>query len=149
METKTKLDFVLTRQPVYPILVVDDDMGILTSMSIVLHLAGFTNVRTCQDSTVVHRLLRSETFSLVLLDLNMPHVTGHQILREAAALEDAPPLVVMTGSTDPLDFARAAEAGMSDFLLKPVERDRLIETVRKALKCREVKSRSADSGSKA
>lgn len=134
MESKTRLDFAHTQQPEFPILIVDDEEGILRSLRIALQFAGFTNVRTCPDSRVVGGLLRSETFSLVLLDLNMPYVTGHQILREAAALEGTPPVVVMTGSTNPRDFAEAAAAGMVDFLVKPFEKERLIEAVRAALK---------------
>ena len=107
MESKAKQGFVRTQHPTFPILIVDDEETMVTSLSIVLRLAGFTNVRTCPDSRVAHGLLCDETFSLVLLDLHMPHVTGHQILHHAADLENAPPMVVMTGSTDPWDFAEA------------------------------------------
>ena len=149
MEARTGQDVARRQQPEHPILIVDDEEGILRSLRIALQLAGLTNLRTCPDSTVVHGLLTSETFSLMLLDLHMPHVSGHQILHEAAALENAPPVVVMTGSTDPLDFAEAAAAGMVDFLLKPIERNRLIEAVRKALKWRGLRSHSADARSEA
>jgi DNA-binding response OmpR family regulator len=121
------------QEPKNPILIVDDEEQALMSMRVALQLAGLTNLRTCADGRDVQVMLSSETFSLVLLDLNMPYVSGHQILRQAKALEDAPPIVLVTASTQVRDFAEGAAAGMVDYLVKPVDSDRLIEAVRAAL----------------
>ena len=119
--------------PVYPILLVDDEPEALTSMSITLRSAGFNNLRTCRDSREVEALLCAETFSLMLLDLNMPYLSGHQIIRQAAALKNSPPIIVVTASSQVKDYAQGAAAGIVDYLVKPVDRDRLIVAVRKAL----------------
>ncbi len=121
------------RQPENPILIVDDEEQALTSMRIALQFAGFSNLRTCSDSRDVHTMLSGETFSLVLLDLNMPYVSGHEILRQAAALNNAPPVVIVTASVLVRNFVECEAAGMADYLVKPVDKDRLIEAVRAAL----------------
>jgi len=124
---------VETLTPVYPILLVDDESQTLTAMRIALLSAGFNNLRTCSDSREVDALLSAETFSLMLLDLNMPYVSGHQIIHRAAALKNSPPIIVVTASSQVKDYAQGAAAGIVDYLVKPVDRDRLIGAVRKAL----------------
>lgn len=124
---------VETSTPVYPILLVDDESQALTAMRIALLSAGFNNLRTCSDSREVDGLLSAETFSLMLLDLNMPYVSGHRIIRQAAALKNSPPIIVVTASSQVKDYAQGAAAGIVDYLVKPVDRDKLIGAVRKAL----------------
>ena len=121
------------RQQENPILIVDDEEQALTSMCIALQFAGLNNLRTCSDGRDVYAMLSNETFSLVLLDLNMPYVSGHQILRLAAALDNAPPVVIVTASVLVGDFVECEAAGMFDYLVKPVDRDRFIGVVRAAL----------------
>ena len=122
-----------TLTPVHPILLVDDESEALTSMSIALLTAGFNNFKTCSDGREVDGLLSADRFSLLLLDLNMPYISGHQIIHQAAALENSPPIVVVTASSQVKDYAQGAAAGIVDYLIKPVDRDRLIGAVRKAL----------------
>ena len=121
------------RQPENPILIVDDEEQARTSIRITLELAGLTNLRTCSDSRDACAMLSREIFSLVLLDLHMPNVSGHQIFRKAAALNNAPPVVIVTASVLIRDFVECEAAGMADYLVTPVDRDRLIGAVRAAL----------------
>jgi len=122
-----------TLTPDYPILLVDDEPAALTSMSITLRSAGLNNLVARADSREALAQLRTEKFSLVLVDLNMPHVSGHQLIHEAASLQEPPPVVVVTASSSVADFARGAASGMVDYLVKPVNRDDLIGAVRQAL----------------
>jgi DNA-binding NtrC family response regulator len=121
------------RQPENPILIVDDEEQARTSIRITLELAGLTNLRTCSDSRDACAMLSREIFSLVLLDLHMPNVSGHEILRQAVALNNAPPVVIVTASLRAGDFVECEAAGMADYIVKPLDRDRLIGAVRAAL----------------
>ncbi|HTP12632.1 MAG TPA: response regulator, partial [Bacteroidota bacterium] len=114
-------------------MIVDDEENQLTSMRIALRSAGYDNVRLVSDSRKVIDMLAQETFSLVILDLNMPHVTGHEIIRQSAALEDRPPLVIMTGSHSVEDYADGTSGGVVEYLVKPIDRERLITVVERSL----------------
>jgi len=122
-----------TPHPHYPLLIVDDEENALTSMSITLRSAGFDNLRLCAESRNVIAMLARERFSLVILDLNMPHVTGHDIIRRTACFENRPPLIVVTASSQIRDYAEGTAGGVIDYLVKPIDRDRLIGVVQKAL----------------
>jgi len=119
--------------PRHPVMIVDDEENQLTSMRIALRSAGYDNLRLVSDSRKVIDMLAQETFSLVILDLNMPHVTGHEIIRQSAALEDRPPLVIMTGSHSVEDYADGTSGGVVEYLVKPIDRERLITVVERSL----------------
>ncbi len=104
-------------------------------MSIALRTAGFDNLRLCSDSREVMAMLAAETFCLVILDLNMPLVSGHDIIRQSAALENRPPIVVVTASSQIKDYAEGTAGGVVEYLVKPVDREKLIAAVTRALDC--------------
>ena len=66
--------------PNRPILLVDDEAGVLTSLKVTLRQAGLNHVITCQDSRQVLHLLSAREAEVILLDLYMPHVSGEEIL---------------------------------------------------------------------
>ena len=119
--------------PAQPVLIVDDDEASLFALVVTLRSAGITNLRTVSDSTGAAQMLGSDAFSLMLVDLNMPGLPGHSVLRKTAQLEGRPPMVVITGSSRPVDLAKGAWDGVVDCLEKPVDRDRLVRVVRTAL----------------
>jgi two-component system response regulator FlrC len=119
--------------PAQPVLIVDDDEESLFALVVTLRSAGITNLRTVSDSTVVPAMLTEEAFSLVLLDLNMPGLSGHEVLQKTADLENRPPIIIVTGSSRPGDLAQGYGDGVVDCLVKPVDRDRLVRVVRTAL----------------
>jgi CheY-like chemotaxis protein len=60
--------------------------------------------------------------NVVLLDLSLPDISGHEVLAQVRAeplLKDVP-VVILTGSDDPEDQRRAREAGASDYWIKPM-----------------------------
>ena len=119
--------------PQYPILIVDDEENALTSMSITLRSAGYNNLRVCAESRNVPGMMARENFSLVILDLNMPHVSGHDIIRQTAVSENRPPIIIATASSQIGDYAQGTAGGVIDYLVKPVDRERLLAVVQKAL----------------
>ncbi|MCP5107404.1 MAG: response regulator, partial [bacterium] len=63
------------------IVVIDDDRAILNFMRIFLLQSGKFDVHTLQDSTQAYDLLEKESFDILLLDMDMPHVSGLDILK--------------------------------------------------------------------
>ena len=115
--------------PSLPILIVDDDVESLQALATTLLTVGITNLRTVSDSTAVPTMLGRETFCLVLLDLNMPGLSGYEILGKATELACRPPFIIVTGSLPPTDFGYDFPSAVVNYLKKPVDRERLIVAV--------------------
>jgi len=125
--------------PSHPVLLVDDEEQFLASASFALRSEGISNLVLCQDSRKVLDLLSAEKYSLVVLDLVMPHVTGQELL--AAMVEGWPqvPVVVTTALNEVETAVECMKAGAIDYLVKPVDATRLVTTVRRALEYGEVR----------
>jgi len=119
--------------PEKPVLLVDDEEQILFSCDTVLRLDGLENIECCRDSRDVFKILETKGAELVLLDLNMPYISGEKLLGKI--IEEFPeiPVVVMTGINSVEKAVECMKAGALDYLVKPVEKERLIATVRNAL----------------
>jgi DNA-binding NtrC family response regulator len=126
------------RYPVYPILVVDDEQSILLSVDTTLQLAGINNVLTCSDSRQVMPIVKQRTPSVILLDLNMPHVDGEAILDQVTGDHPDIPIIIITGRIDTDTAVECMKSGAFDYIVKPVEENRLLASVKKALQFREL-----------
>jgi DNA-binding NtrC family response regulator len=122
-----------TIYPLLPILLVDDEPQILLISSVVLRTAGINNFTTVGDSREVMPLLALKDFSLIVIDLSMPHVSGHELLNEINSSFPQVPVIVVT-ATDDLDTAvDCMRSGAFDYLVKPVDMNRFLTSVKKAL----------------
>jgi len=125
--------------PARPILVVDDETSILMAIDTALQMAGFNNTITCQDSREVVDRLSRQAVDVMLLDLNMPHVDGHRLLDTVSREYPDIPVIIVTGAVDVETAVRCIKAGAFDYILKPVEEERLITAVNRALAFQEIK----------
>ena len=119
-----------------PVLLVDDDTQVLHSASIVLRSSGLVHVLTVDDSRSVMPLLAERDIGALLLDLTMPHLSGHALLEQVT--EDHPdiPVIVMTATNDLQTAVQSMQDGAVDYLVKPVEENRLVSAVKRALEIR-------------
>src|SRR4029434_7854117 len=119
-----------------PVLLVDDDTQVLHSASIVLRTSGLVHVLTVDDSRSVMPLLGELCIGALLLDLIMPHLSGHALLEQVT--EDHPdiPVIVMTATNDLQTAVQCMQDGAVDYLVKPVEENRLVSSVKRALEIR-------------
>jgi diguanylate cyclase (GGDEF)-like protein/PAS domain S-box-containing protein len=102
------------------ILVADDDPTALALMRAALEKAGF-DVRTAVDGVDALRQFRDYAFDLVMLDVDMPGRSGHEVCA-ALRLEAGPllPIVMVTGMDDVPSVDAAYGAGATDFIAKPI-----------------------------
>jgi len=130
----------MTVEPVIQqqVLVVDDEPGILAKVSLLLASSDIPRVATLSDSRLALPYLREEQVSVVVVDWVMPEVTGGELLQRITADYPQIPVIVMTAMGDVETAVNCMRAGAFDFLTKPVDPNRLVASVRKALQVSEL-----------
>ena len=127
--------------PELPVLLVDDEPAVLSSMGKVLKSAGIDNLLTCSDSRDVLPLLDKQEVEVVLLDISMPHLTGDELLRKIHELYPHIPVIIVTASED-IDMAvDCMKEGAFDYMVKAVEPNRLTSGVGRAIDMRRLSRR--------
>ena len=119
--------------PTDPILVIDDEEAILLSVDTILQLSGMNNVRTCSDSRQVMAIIEQRPPSVILLDLNMPHLDGEAILEQISGQYPHIPIIIITGRIDAETAVECMKSGAFDYIVKPVDENRLLASVKKSL----------------
>ncbi len=115
------------------ILAVDDDSSFLLSIKKLLKISGF-DVRTTDNPLQVMDEVRDYNFSAVLLDIQMPGITGIELIKQILAEQPSLPIIVVSGNSG-IDVAvEAIKLGAFDFLQKPVDPERLIIVINNAIK---------------
>lgn len=118
------------------ILVVDDDVSVTTSLALLLKQAGFKHL-TAADPQTALALLGRQPVDLVIQDMNFARTTtggdGLELLREIRARHAGLPIVLITAwGSIPLAVA-GMKAGATDFVTKPWDNSRLVQTIKTAL----------------
>jgi len=124
--------------PHFPVMMVDDEEQAITSFEMTLRSANMNNFIRCHDSRDVMSLLSSQEIEVMLLDLRMPHISGEELLPKITADYPEIPVVVVTGSNDVDTAVKCMQYGAFDYILKPVEKSRLIGGVKRAVELREL-----------
>ncbi len=114
------------------ILIIDDEHNIRTSFSSLLKDEGM-QTRAAESAEEAERLLSSNTFDLILLDLQLPGKHGLEFLKSLKEDPNSPAVLVISGQADIPDALRAVRLGAVDFLEKPVPPEKLIASVNAAL----------------
>lgn len=119
------------------ILVVDDDNATRHILRSVLSNAGFAT-SVARDGVEALKVLGSERFDLLLLDVWMPRMNGLDLLARLRTFEVRPRVVVMTSDDAPETLMKAVREQAFKYVHKPVEADTLLQTVRDVLAAAEV-----------
>ncbi|MCK9284986.1 MAG: response regulator [Rhodocyclaceae bacterium] len=117
------------------IFIVDDEPTNLKLMHKMLAGQGYSQTILIQDPRDVLERYREERPDLILLDINMPHLDGYQVMDQLKALGDPllPPIVMLTAQYGRENLLRALAAGARDFIGKPFDRTELLMRVRNLL----------------
>jgi len=115
------------------ILVVDDDPVVLKSLKDLLAIRGFNpNIAIGGQEAICQ--LNQNDYDLVLLDLHMPYVNGHDVMDHINANHIDTSVIIVSGETSFEAAKNACTQGAYDFLRKPYATDELIITINNALK---------------
>ena len=127
-----------TIYPHLPVMLVDDEAQALTSFELTLRSASMNNFIGCHDSREVMSVLSRQEIEIMLLDLWMPHVTGEELLRRISADYPDVPVIIVTGADDVDTAVKCMKQGAFDYIVKPVEKSRLISSVKRGIELREL-----------
>ena len=117
------------------ILIVDDEPANLKLLDKMLASQGYEQRILIQDPREVLRHYQEARPDLILLDINMPHLDGYQVMEQLKALNDPlpAPIVILTAQHGRDYLLKALAAGARDFVGKPFDRAELLMRVRNLL----------------
>jgi putative two-component system response regulator len=114
------------------IFIVDDDRYVLESVSILLRESGFSVTSFSSGHDAIRQFV-TEPVDLILTDINMPGMTGIELLEKIRYLDRETPVLLMTAYADLDTAVRAIQKGAFDFIIKPYRPPYLIHAVEKGL----------------
>ena len=115
------------------ILVIDDSKEIVKHLTErVLPTFGYKTLYAYDGQTGL-RIIREKTPDLIMLDYNLPEMTGIDVLREMAQESLSTPVLLMTGYGSEQSAIEAFRLGAKDYLIKPFTVDEIVETIDRAL----------------
>jgi len=122
------------KQSYCDVLLVDDEQHILESLSLFLKRSGMEKVVTLDDSRKVIDFCHQIRPSVIIMDLFMPYVSGTELLSDIKKYYPEIPVIIVTAAQEVESVVDHIKNGAYDYLVKPVNKDRLLSTVKSAHK---------------
>src|SRR5512142_689787 len=114
------------------VLVVDDEKNIRRTLRMVLETEGYA-VSEAESAEQALEILQAEPVDLGIFDVRLPGMDGLALLARARELWRDLAVIVVSGHAETPDVVEAMKRGASDFFSKPIDRDRVLVSVRNAL----------------
>jgi DNA-binding NtrC family response regulator len=121
------------------VLLVDDEPRTLLSFSTLLKSSGLHRAVSIEDSRRVMPFLEKNPVTLVVLDLSMPFIPGRDLLVEIRERFPEIPVIIMTATNEIDTAVECMKNGAVDYLVKPVEKNRFISSIQRALEIQSLK----------
>jgi DNA-binding NtrC family response regulator len=124
-----------TDEPSINLLLVDDDDPFREALAGELRHSGFllTEARDGESALVE---IEKRDFDVAIVDLNLPHISGEELIRELREGAPSMELIVLTGHATVTNAVRSLKDGVHDFLTKPCNLDELEAVIRRAFEKR-------------
>jgi len=123
----------------YPLLIIDDDPDIIRYCSAVLQKNGIHKIEKVTNPQKIDFMLTAANYEVILLDLKIPQTSGEKILKTIRQQQPDIPVIIITGKNDVQKAVECLQAGAFDYIVKPADKNRLLNSVNKAVELREVK----------
>jgi DNA-binding NtrC family response regulator len=127
------------------ILVVDDEPIALTSIRRLLRRRGLRDVQICDNGPQAIERIKAEDFDVVLLDVLMPEIDGLEVLERTKPFKPDIEFVILTAVDDVDTAVKAIRFGAFDYLVKPVDNERLLIAIERAYERRGLRAGLAGS----
>jgi DNA-binding response OmpR family regulator len=115
------------------ILIAEDEPRISAFLEKGLRANGFTTT-TVEDGHEAAALARDVDFDLVILDLGLPGIDGHQVLQEVRSRGERLPVLILTARHGVADTVAGLDGGADDYVTKPFRFDELLARIRARLR---------------
>ena len=114
------------------ILIVDDEIVALNSVRRLLKRRGFSNVEICDNGMDAINRIKNNDFDIVLLDILMPEKDGLEVLKSTKPFKPQTEFILLTAVDDIATAVRAVRLGAYNYLVKPVDNERLVLSIERA-----------------
>lgn len=121
--------------PPVRILIVDDEPPIRKLLRVGLTTQGYTAIEATNGKTALERMADSAP-DLVILDLGLPDIQGHELLRRWRDENNLVPVIILSSRTDEAGIVDALELGADDYVTKPFGVNELLARIRVAIRHR-------------
>jgi len=128
--------------PPNPVLLVDDEEQFLTSAQLTLASEGITNTQTCSDSTLVKDLLSRQTYEAIVMDINMPVISGTELLDFITENYPQIPVIMVTAIDEVKTAVQCIKKGAYNYVVKPVESEQFVFEIKRAVEYSLLKSQT-------
>ena len=116
----------------HKIVLIDDDINIITSLEMVLRSAGFsTNSYT--DGLVAIEKIKQNQPDIIILDIKMPRIDGLEVCNRIRKFSDIP-IIFLTSKDSEIDELIGLRLGADDYIRKPFSHNLLIERIKSILR---------------
>jgi two-component system KDP operon response regulator KdpE len=119
--------------PPLRVLVIDDEPPIRKLLRVGLSAHGY-QITEASSGKMALELLGEQRPHLIVLDLGLPDMQGHELLRMIRARNDSVPIVVLSSRDDEAGKVQALDSGADDYVTKPFGMDELLARMRAALR---------------
>lgn len=124
------------------ILIADDDENIAELIRLYVTKEGFTAI-TANNGAKALELFRSESPSIIILDIMMPEMDGWQVCREIRKTSNVP-IIMLTAKGETFDKVLGLELGADDYMVKPFETKELVARIKAVLRRTDSKEQKSD-----
>ncbi len=111
------------------ILLVEDEVRIADTLRIGLSENGY-EVEVAYDGQIGWRLFQSKMFNLLIVDINLPGITGYELTKMVRAQNEDIPIIMLTALSSLDDKIEGYDAGADDYIIKPFEFKELLMKIR-------------------
>ncbi|HEV2275244.1 MAG TPA: response regulator transcription factor [Acidobacteriaceae bacterium] len=125
------------------VLLVDDEAAIRRALRTSLNELGFHTTEASRGEEALH-MARSESFDVVLLDLNMPGIGGMKTLVRLRGMAPRLPILILTVKDHEEDKVEALECGADDYITKPFSMRECVARIRSAVRRAQTPERPED-----
>ncbi|MPQ48022.1 response regulator [Marinifilum sp. N1E240] len=117
----------------YPILIVEDEPGMLMGLKDNLEFEGY-QVDVADEGELGLKKITENKYSLVLLDVMLPKISGFDICKKARAVGVQTPIILLTARGEEIDKVLGLELGADDYITKPFGLRELLARIRAVLR---------------
>ncbi|MBO0717270.1 MAG: response regulator transcription factor [Rhizobiales bacterium] len=116
------------------VLVIDDEPPIRKLLRVGLTAHGYQIIEASSGKIALELFNEQPPPDLIVLDLGLPDMQGHELLRTMRARNDSVPIVVLSSRDDEAGKVQALDSGADDYVTKPFGMDELLARMRAALR---------------